>query len=233
MGEIAELVIGKTPPRNDLRYWSTQDLTRPFCTIADMMSSHIVPSREGVTELAEAENKARRVPTGSLLMSFKLTLGRIGFAGVDLFPNEAIVWIRPRVRDALLEYLALWLSDLDLEQFSGRAVKGNTLNGQALRSIPIRLPSLAEQRRIVDLLSGVGDAIRSAAVSLAATHKLGTTILGQWASTWAGPSMRLGDIAELGSGPSWAAQSEAPRPGARRVLTIMNTPAGRELDAGR
>ena len=76
LGEVADLIVGRTPPRKDERYW-TVDLERPFCTIADMGAIDVLPEREGVTEAAEIEGKAKRVPAGSLLMSFKLTIGRV------------------------------------------------------------------------------------------------------------------------------------------------------------
>ena len=160
LGELAVLAIGKTPPRKDPEYWS-ESLERPFCTIADMGDWWVAPGREGVSELAEAEGKAKRVPAGSLIMSFKLTIGRIGFAETDIFPNEAIVWIQPGP-EALPEYLALWLDYSDLEEFAGRAVKGKTLNGPSLRAIPVVLPPLAEQRRIVDLIGAVDELLAAA-----------------------------------------------------------------------
>ncbi|MGO9179174.1 MAG: restriction endonuclease subunit S [Candidatus Limnocylindrales bacterium] len=157
LGEIADIRIGRTPPRNDPRFW-TDDLARPFCSIADMVGSDIRPVREGVTELAEREGKAKRVPKGSLLLSFKLTIGRVGFAAVDLFPNEAIAWIIPRGAEVEPRYLALWLGHADLRGGSGRAVKGDTLNSESLRAISVRVPPLAEQRRIIDLMAAVDDA---------------------------------------------------------------------------
>lgn len=153
LGDIAQISIGRTPPRDQAQYWTT-DLTRPFCTIADLNAYSIDPIREGVTETAEVEGKAKRVPAGSLLMSFKLTIGRVGFAKRDLFPNEAIAWIEPN-GDVSAEFLALFLSAQDLTVGSGRAVKGNTLNGASLRAIPIRHPRLGEQRRIVDLIGAL------------------------------------------------------------------------------
>ena len=45
LGQIANLTIGRTPPRDDPGYW-THDLARPFCTIADMTSSEVMPTRE-------------------------------------------------------------------------------------------------------------------------------------------------------------------------------------------
>ncbi len=162
LGEVADLTIGRTPPRNDPRYW-TGDLERPFCTIADMDGRAVDPKREGVTELAERAGKAKRVPAGSLLMSFKLTIGRVGFATRDLFPNEAIVSIKPKVAASVgVHYLALALASQDLEQYSGRAVKGKTLTQDSMKAIPLSLPPLEEQRRIVDLIASADSVIEGA-----------------------------------------------------------------------
>jgi type I restriction enzyme S subunit len=154
LGEVADLTIGRTPPRKEKKYW-TSDLRHPFCTIADMTGPQVLPTREGVTDVAIAEGKAKRVPAGALLMSFKLTIGRLGFAATDLFPNEAIVWIRPSA-DVSAEYLKIWLEYQDLESLVGRAVKGKTLNGPALRSIPVSYPSRDVQETFVRMESAIG-----------------------------------------------------------------------------
>src|SRR6185437_1880123 len=75
LGEIADLTICRTPPRKEASYW-TSDLERPFCSIAELGGrSPIDPVTEGVTEAAERDGKAKRVPAGSLLMTFKLSIG--------------------------------------------------------------------------------------------------------------------------------------------------------------
>lgn len=161
LAEVADIRIGRTPPRDQPRYW-TSDLARPFCTIADMVGTLVRPTREGVTERAEVEGKAKRVPAESLLLSFKLTIGRVGFADVDLFPNEAIAWVEPTSPDVDKSYLGLWLAQQDLAKEAGRAVKGNTLNSTSLRAIRVVLPPLSEQRRIVDLVDAVDRAASAA-----------------------------------------------------------------------
>jgi restriction endonuclease S subunit len=156
LGETSLITIGRTPPRKERKYWTT-DLTNPFCTIADMDALMLNPSREGVTQTAITEGKAKRVPAGSLLMSFKLTIGRVGFATRDIYPNEAIAWIKVTDSRVNERFLALWLGSQDLTAGSGRAVKGDTLNSESLRAISFPVPSLAVQRRIVDLMTHLGD----------------------------------------------------------------------------
>lgn len=132
-------------------------------------------------------------------MSFKLTIGRVGFAAVDLFPNEAIVGIEPSTAELDARYLALWLSSQDLSAGSGRAVKGNTLNGQSLRSILVEFPPLAEQKRIVDLVQNL-DVYASSAQETAdfaseTERRLVSTFIDQGPVEW--ETMRLGEAVEV------------------------------------
>ena len=201
LGNLANLRIGRTPPRKDSRYW-TDDLTHPFCTIADMTDRLVYPSREGVTQAAIDEGKARLVPAGTLLMSFKLTIGRVGFAKTDLFPNEAIVAIEPDASLASPEFLYYLLGSQDLTGGSNRAAKGATLNSKSLAAIKVLLPSIGEQRRIVNLIESVdaytdvlrahADAARTSRTSL--LHELLNAESEDWEET------TLGGIAEVVSG---------------------------------
>lgn len=179
LGDVADITIGRTPPRDDPRYW-TEDLTRPFCTIADMDGSIVRPRREGVTREAEADGKAKRMPAGSLLLSFKLTIGRVGIAGVDLFPNEAIARVEPVTASLDKGYLALWLSSTDLLKGAGRAVKGNTLNSTSLRAIPVSYPAPAEQRRIVDVVRALDHTLAAAGTAVKRLDALLLSLVEEW-----------------------------------------------------
>ena len=195
LGDIASITIGRTPPRNDPSYW-TSDLTRPFCTIADMQGGSLVnPQREGVTAAAETEGKAKRVPAGSLLLSFKLTIGRVGVAAHDLFPNEAIACIEPLTADVDKHFLALALEAQDLAQHAGRAVKGKTLNGASLQAIQLSLPSIAAQLRIVDLLTACDTLLTTLSAQERAADQLLTALRERLLREL--PTLPLGEICSI------------------------------------
>lgn len=195
LGEVAQISIGKTPLRNDPRYW-TSDLANPFCTIADMTTRYVEPTREGVTGLALAEGKAKRFPAGSLMMSFKLSIGRVGFAARDIFPNEAIALFEPDEQILIKEFLALALEGQDLSKGSGRAVMGSTLNRKSLRAIPVPLPPLNEQRRIVDVVAAVDAQIEALASEAEAAWN---AYLNATGVLWGDESGREAELLPLGN----------------------------------
>lgn len=215
-----EIAVGRTPPRKDPAYW-TDDLERPFCSIADMTEMQIRPEREGVTALAEAEGKAKRVPANSLLLSFKLSIGRVGFAATDLFPNEAIAWLDPKQGVEVDRwFLALYLESFDYSGLVGRAVKGQTLNKKSLARIPVTLPPLEEQRRIARLMREVDRTISANRAAGAAAQRL-TLALREEVLAEMSQDMPLGRLLEsIDAGRSPAAAEHPPGPGRWGVLKV-------------
>jgi type I restriction enzyme S subunit len=93
----------------------------------------------------------RMVKQGTLMMSFKLSIGRLCFAGCDLFTNEAICSFEQLQANA--DYLYYALTRVDFSLYGKQAVKGYTLNQESLRSIAVPLPTSSEQAAIAEVLS--------------------------------------------------------------------------------
>jgi type I restriction enzyme S subunit len=92
---IATRIIGKTPPRGEHRYWSNGFIN--WVSISDMNDySVITKTKEKISKEAFEELFQSRIScSGSLLMSFKLTIGRTSILGIDAVHNEAIITITP------------------------------------------------------------------------------------------------------------------------------------------
>ena len=147
-GELCSFSAGKTPSRKEGKYWNTGDY--PWFSIADMSHSQVVTSSsETVSEDARAEVfKAGPSPAGSLLMSFKLSIGKLSLLGVPAYHNEAIITIKP-FEPELKEYFFKCLNGFDLSAGNKAAIKGNTLNQDSLSNIFVALPPKNEISRIV------------------------------------------------------------------------------------
>ena len=151
-GQIVRISIGKTPVRGDVRYWS--NTTKPWVSISDMVDyGYINNTKEKISDAA-ASLMSSISPAGSLLMSFKLTVGRTSILNIDAYHNEAIITIYPFIDDefALRDYLFYTLPILSNMGDSKDAIKGKTLNSKSLNSLLIPLPPLKEQRHIIKRL---------------------------------------------------------------------------------
>ena len=157
--QVAEVAIGKTPARNEKSYWDREKTTQNrWATIADIKRKFIGETSEHISDLGVQRSNARLVPPGTLLMSFKLTLGRAAITSRSMYTNEAIAAFYPNGL-ADTEYLYYLFPTLALEKSSDRAVKGRTLNKAKLRALRLALPPLTEQRKIAAILSSLDDAI--------------------------------------------------------------------------
>lgn len=83
--------MGKTPPRKETEYWSNGTL--PWVSIADLVADGTVTGTKECVNSFAAENtfKGKISKAGTLLMSFKLTVGKVSILGIDAFHNEAII----------------------------------------------------------------------------------------------------------------------------------------------
>ena len=150
LGEIIDYRMGKTPPRAETVYWGKDFF---WVSIADMVDGKIITeTKEKISHKAFVERFNNQIsPKGTLIMSFKLTVGRVSILGMDAVHNEAIISIFPFINtdDVLRDYLKTMLPFLSVYGESKKAIKGFTLNSTSLNNIPVPLPPLAEQKRIV------------------------------------------------------------------------------------
>ena len=148
---IVSMTIGKTPARGEQTYWINGKYN--WVSISDMVDGGtIYTTKEKVSDLAVKEIFSAPISEkGSLLMSFKLSIGKTSILNIDAYHNEAIITIRPVIDKeyAMRNYLFKVLPQIANSGESKDAIKGKTLNSKSLGNLLIPLPPLVEQRRIV------------------------------------------------------------------------------------
>jgi len=146
LGDISTIAMGRTPSRSNTAFWGRGHV---WLSIADLHDKVVGESKEQITDLAATAMTP--IPKGALLMSFKLSIGRLCFAGCDLFTNEAICSFTDLKANA--DYLYYALSRTDFSLYGKQAVKGYTLNSESLRVVEVAMPELSEQTAIATVLS--------------------------------------------------------------------------------
>ena len=159
-GQYIRMSIGKTPPRGETKYWTNGKY--PWVSISDMSDYGLVTTtKESVSENAKSLF-GEISPAGTLIMSFKLTVGRTSILDISAYHNEAVISIYPfvdkdyRTRNYLFYILPI-ISNLG---DSKDAIKGKTLNSKSLNNLLLPLPPLNEQGRIVAIIEQLFDKLR-------------------------------------------------------------------------
>lgn len=144
----ASYQIGKTPPTKESKFWD--DSGQPWVSISDMEHyGEINDTARKVSVLAQQDVfKYPPVPAGTLLMSFKLTVGKVAMLAVDAYHNEAIISLSPFC-GVSKDYLFRFLPSIALGGQQKNALMGNTLNSESMAQLLVPIPPLAEQHRIV------------------------------------------------------------------------------------
>ncbi|AVI62115.1 restriction endonuclease subunit S [Halomonas sp. GFAJ-1] len=148
--DVASYNPGKTPSTKDPKFWAVVDSGIPWVSIADLNHNGTIWSTaKAVTQTAADEVfRLQPIAPGTILMSFKLTVGKVSITEVPAYHNEAIISIFP-FNGVSRDYLFKVMPMLALGGNTKRAIMGNTLNATSLAQILVPLPPEEEQHRIV------------------------------------------------------------------------------------
>ncbi|WP_256414004.1 restriction endonuclease subunit S [Acinetobacter sp. 5862] len=149
--DICTIQIGKTPSRHESDYW--RDGTHAWLSIADMnQGRYLNNTKEYITDLGVKASNIRLIPKNTLVLSYKLSIGKVGITQKPMYTNEAIASLTELDSQVDIKYLYWALQHIDLLENADRAAMGKTLNKAKLSEVKIPLPPLTEQRRIASIL---------------------------------------------------------------------------------
>lgn len=172
LGDLCSIEIGGTPSRNNPDFWdSGKETSNHWVSIKDLSGRVVSETAEKITDLGVRNSNVKRQKAGTVLLSFKLSIGRVAFAGNDLFTNEAIAGLRSDTLNP--EFLYYGLQQWDLLQNVDQAIKGATLNKEKLKQIEFEYPaSKNEQTQIATILSTLDRAIEQAEAIIAKQQRI-------------------------------------------------------------
>ncbi len=148
---LCDFQMGKTPPSKESQYW---DGGIPWISIADMTTyQKIYDTKKTISDLGLKNYfRGTLAKKGTLIMSFKLTIGKTSILGIDACHNEAIISIYPK-KQILQEFLFLFLPVISNWGTQVSALMGNTLNKEKLQNLKVPIPPLDEQKAIVEVVN--------------------------------------------------------------------------------
>ena len=152
--DIFDLQMGKTPSRNNADYWNSKD--NKWISIADLskVDMYISETKEYLSDRAIKESGIKIIPANTVIMSFKLSLGKTAITTQDMYSNEAIMAFHDKhVVRMLPEYIFYILKYKNWDVESNKAVMGKTLNKATLSNVEIEICSIEKQIEIIQVLN--------------------------------------------------------------------------------
>ena len=166
--ELFDMHMGKTPDRNNSEYW--ENGTNPWISIADMTSNGklITHTKEYITDRAIRETGIKPINYNTVIMSFKLSVGKVSKVATKDCPaysNEAIMAFEipsvPLGSPMILnDYAYYLLQSIDFTNTGNKAFMGKTLNKAILQNTAVKIHvDLDVQSEIITVLDKITDLI--------------------------------------------------------------------------
>ncbi|MCD8352710.1 MAG: restriction endonuclease subunit S, partial [Clostridiales bacterium] len=131
-------------------------------SIADLSTYHkyVGKTKETISDVAVKESGIKTVPANTVIMSFKLSIGKTAITVRPTYTNEAIMAFIPTGKYQILpEYAYYLFSGKNWSAGSNKAVMGITLNKATLQNVEITVPSLDVQRSVIEKLDKISEVI--------------------------------------------------------------------------
>ena len=152
--EISNVGIGKTPPRKEQGWFSNSKGVNWF-SIKDMgniKSPYIFHSSERLSKRAIDQFNVKIVPKNTVILSFKLTIGRVAITTMDSVTNEAIAQFQILNENVTTEYMYLYFKNLNFMNFGSTSSIATAINSQIIKSIPVIVPIGTINREFSNIL---------------------------------------------------------------------------------
>jgi type I restriction enzyme, S subunit len=149
LGELFDISIGRTPPRKETQHFVASGLGRPWLSIKTMgeVQSFAFASEEYLTPEAVAQFRVPLIPAGTVVVSFKLTVGRVAIAAQDMYSNEAIAHlVRTPSSPVASEYAYCFMKAFDYNSLGSTSSIATAVNSQSIKDIEMLVPDSASHQ---------------------------------------------------------------------------------------
>ena len=143
--EYFDISIGKTPPRKEPQWFSTNPQDVTWVSISDMGTCglYISSSSEQLTKQAVERHNVKVVPDNTVLLSFKLTVGRIAITNGEMTTNEAIAHFKTDKKE-INEYLYCYLKCFNYQTMGSTSSIATAVNSKIIKGMPFVVPTYDE-----------------------------------------------------------------------------------------
>lgn len=142
LSDIANIAIGRTPPRLQEQWFSENPKDVKWISIRDLGNSGIYVDKtaEFLTREAIEKFNIPIIPKNTVILSFKLTVGRLAITSEEMLSNEAIAHIKLSDANISTEYIYLALKKFDYSSLGSTSSIATAVNSKSIKDIPLLIP---------------------------------------------------------------------------------------------
>jgi len=138
-----DITIGRTPPRKESHWFSKTPTGMKWSSIKDMVNSgvYIFKTSEYITDEAIKKFNIPVIPENTVILSFKMTVGKLAITTEHMLSNEAIAHMKIKSNSYLTsEYIYLFLHRLDFNSLGSTSSIVTAINSTMIKQLGVLIP---------------------------------------------------------------------------------------------
>jgi len=177
---VFDIGIGRTPPRKEQHWFTTNPNDVKWISIKDMGNEGIYVNSvsEFLTEEAVQNFNIPIIPKNTVLLSFKMTIGRLAITSERMLSNEAIAHFKLKQNSIIFpEYLYLYLKSFRFEQLGSTSSIVESINSQMIKEMEIIIPNKEKLNEFEIIVKPLFEKIKVNQIQTQTLTKLRDTLL--------------------------------------------------------
>lgn len=160
--EICNITIGRTPPRKESQWFSSYEGVK-WISIKDLGNSGIYISETSEYLTEEAVNKFNIpvIQPNTVILSFKLTVGRVAISSERMLSNEAIAHLNRKDKNLPVEFLYSYLKCFDYNSLGSTSSIATAVNTQTIKAMKIIVPKTNQLEKYFEKVNSIFEQIKS------------------------------------------------------------------------
>ena len=180
MNDLAKVGIGRTPPRKEPQWFSTVASDVKWISIKDMGNDgvFIFNTSEFLTKEAIDKFNVPIIPKDTVVLSFKMTVGRVAITIEDMVSNEAIAYFKlDETTPISKEYLYLYLKNYQYEMLGSTSSIVTAINSTMIKEMDVLVPDQATMRNFAESVVPMFEKIKTNQQQIQTLTQLRDTLL--------------------------------------------------------
>ena len=164
LGKVFDIGIGRTPPRKEQHWFTLNPNDIKWVSIKDMGTSGIYLDTvsEYLTQEAVEQYSVPIIPENTVMLSFKMTIGRLAISTEKMVSNEAIAHFKQKEGSFLFpEFLYLFLKTYSWVELGSTSSIVESINSQMIKEIEMIIPNKEKLIAFKEMIIPTFDKIKS------------------------------------------------------------------------
>ena len=162
LGTLFDVSIGRTPPRKEQQHFVPGGSGVTWLSIKAMrnIQTFALGSEEDLTPRAVKQFRVPLITAGTVMVSFKLTVGRVAIAANDMHSNEAIAHLVENNETPVASvFTYCFMKDFDYDTLSSTSSIATAVNSKSIKAIEMIVPDSATHSEFVAIVQPLFDRI--------------------------------------------------------------------------